>query len=203
LSKCLTCGADLGFFSFSKECITCKMNREAGEAEKNAELEKVMVDHIQRIITTDSSELLPTIPPYSRANEFIVKVPSNEKIFLIAGSRVLEKHLSDQKFKQMRLSFDVNNHITIHGSDGRLVPERRFIETTEGVLMFTNKRVIVNPFKSGKKPIILPYNKIEGYNIAYNQIEFFTGKEFPIVIEINEMRAGIIQACRKILELHA
>jgi len=211
MSKCLTCGMSLGFLSFAKECNTCKINREDKEkAEKAKEIatkekaEKDLRDIYTEALQATSLETLPELSRnLSTEQNMVVKIPLTEKVYTMMSCRVLENRVIDRKFERLGFSFPVVGlkGLRISRSAGHLITERGLVETTRGVLFLTNERLIVDPTGPGLKPIKIKYSKIEGYTVGDDYIELWTGKEYPIVIELIEKFGEESDACAHILKM--
>jgi hypothetical protein len=185
------------------------MNREEKEkAQKTKEIaDKEKADKELRDIYTEALQAtsLETLPPLGRdlstEQNWVVKIPLTEKVYTMVSCRVLENRVVDRKFERIGYSFPVPGlkGLRLGRSVGHLISERGLIETTRGVLFLTNERLIVNPSGHGLKPIKINYSKIEGYTVGDDYIELWTGKEFPVVIELNEKFGEESDACAHIL----
>jgi len=60
----------------------------------------------------------------------------------------------------------------IGGHRGHVVKEDRFVETSRGILLLTNKRLFMSPYP-GNKPLNIPLNKILSHNCFDNGIEVY------------------------------
>ncbi len=55
---------------------------------------------------------------------------------------------------------------------GHIVKEDKLVETSQGVLIVTNKRLFLHPFP-GHKPVSIPVNKILSYSCYRNGLEVY------------------------------
>ena len=211
MGNCVTCETSLGFLSFAKECNNCKKNREEREKVQKAKeiVEKEKKDKELRDIYTEALQAtsLETLPALERdlstEQNVVVKIPLTEKIYTMVGCRVFENQVVDRKFERVGYSIPVVGlkGMRIGRSVGHLITERGLVQTTGGVLFLTNERLIISPSGHGLKPIIIKYSKIEGYTVGDDYIELWTGKEYPIVIELNEKFGEESDACANILRM--
>jgi hypothetical protein len=55
---------------------------------------------------------------------------------------------------------------------GHIVKEDRFVETSKGILLITNKRLFLHPFP-GRKPVSIALDKILSYQAYGNGLEVY------------------------------
>jgi len=69
---------------------------------------------------------------------------------------------------------------------GHIVKEDRYVETSRGVLLITNQRLLLNPV-AGYKPLSIPLNKILSYQCFSNGIEVYKeGREKGYFFAMNK-----------------
>jgi hypothetical protein len=204
MAKCITCGASLGFLSFEKECNTCKKSREEKAIAEKEKADKELRDIYTAALRATSLETLPALNrDLNIEQNMVVKIPLTEKIYTMIFCAVLENRVVNRKFERVGYSFPVVGlkGLRISRSSGQLITERGLVETTRGVLMLTDKRLIVDPSDPGLKPITIKYDKIEGYSVGEDYIELWMGKEYPIVIKLREKFGEESDTCAHILKM--
>jgi hypothetical protein len=175
-------------------------SKETADKEK---LDKELRNTYSETLKATTLETLPVLGrDLSTEQNMVVKIPLSEKVYAVMGCRVLENRVINRIYERIGWSIPVVGlkGMRIGKSTGQLISERGLVETTRGALFLTNKRLIVDP-KPGLKPIKINYSKIEGYSVGDDYIELWMGKEYPIVIELNEKFGEESDVCAHILRM--
>jgi len=78
---------------------------------------------------------------------------------------------------------------------GQLVKEDRLVEISSGVIIITNKRILLHP-DQGRKPYTLPLGKVSFYQCYESGIEIFrAGRQKGLYFNVGSSAVDIIELC--------
>lgn len=166
--------------------------------EDDKELEEGEIETLRKIqeefdLTDEDVKFDERIRPYIYVNMIRKdgKLPSVELHIEGGGQVILKKgetvHFADssvlKELKSVSLGYRGGSHgisfpiakgirYRVGAHRGHIVREDRFLETSRGVLIITNKRLFLHPFV-GHKPLSIPLNKILSYQCFNNGIEVY------------------------------
>jgi hypothetical protein len=196
MSKCISCGKSLGFFSFQNKCEECKIADKKYEDEQK---ERKRNEALKGYTSVKSSKDLPVIDPdrsHTPPGVPVIVLKKDEKIHAAALVYVCE-YRKDRQFEygshgiSLRLMKGVSYRV---GSGrGHIISNDILVKTGGGILMITNKRVILHPMTVEDKPISIKISDIESYAITEQALTIFkAGKVRPIIFQFYNNSSGAI-----------
>jgi hypothetical protein len=119
-----------------------------------------------------------------------VILKKDEKIHLSALSIVKELRTTSHSYEggshgvSFRIMKGVSYRVGAH--KGHVVPIQSLVETSRGVLIITNKRLLLHP-AANNKPVSIPINKIASYRCYSNGLEIYKeGREKGFIFTLSQ-----------------
>ncbi|MFC1517476.1 hypothetical protein ACFL5G_02845 [Candidatus Margulisiibacteriota bacterium] len=110
-----------------------------------------------------------------------VILKKNEKAYFADGAALKEMRSVSLGYSggSHGISFPIAKGVRyrVGAHRGRIVKEDRYVDTSQGILLITNKRLFLQPFP-GNKPLSIPLDKILSYQAYKNGLELYkAGRE--------------------------